>query len=254
MDSKAFRQVEVKDAAQGTVSAVFATLDVVDKDGDITVKGAFSQGAAVKISAFGHKSWEGALPVGKGTIREVGNDVVFDGQFFMNTTHGRDTFETIKSLCEGDGPGMEWSYGFDVVDSEPAPKSDSGARRILKSMKVHEVSPVLIGAGVNTRVLAVKSADKKTFVEQLEEVLASVKAAGERAAEVKAMRQEKGKGLGEDSSSLLTLLVAEITSLGEILKSDDAEPDTKESTMTDDDAAAMRAVFMRSVRIAHEGV
>ena len=88
---KTFSQVTVKDAAQGLVEAVFARFDVIDKDGDITVKGAFTDGASCVISAYGHKSWEGALPVGKGTIHEVGDTAVFSGQFFLNTSHGRDT-------------------------------------------------------------------------------------------------------------------------------------------------------------------
>ena len=156
---KALRNVEIKDAAKGHVSAVFATLDVVDKDGDVTVKGAFNEGQKVAISNFGHKIWEGAPPVGKGVIKEVGNEAVFEGQFFMNTTHGRDAFETVKALAEDDGPGTEWSYGFDVQDSEPAQKGSSYGdkhRRTLKRMKVHEVSPVLIGAGVGTRVTGIK--------------------------------------------------------------------------------------------------
>jgi HK97 family phage prohead protease len=252
VSNKAFRHVEVKNADLGQIQAVFATLDVVDKDGDITVKGAFTEGESVRISAYNHKSWEGALPVGKGVVREQGNDVVFDGQFFLNTTHGRDTFETIKALCE-DGPGMEWSYGFDVVDSEPAPKSDNGARRILKKMKVHEVSPVMIGAGVDTRVLSLKG-EKKTFVEHLTEVLASVKAVGVRAAEVKAMRQEKSKDLGEDSTSLLTSIREELSALDAILKSAPDEEVTTTETLTEEQVAELRRVWMNSVRIAHEGV
>lgn len=155
MDKKTLARVEVKDAALGQVEAVFATLDVIDKDGDVTLKGAFKNGTPVRISAFGHKSWEGALPVGKGTIQEVGNEVVLKGQFFMNTTGGKDTFEVVKAMSEADGPGMEWSYGFDVKDSEPG-ELDGQKVRYLKAMDIHEVSPVMLGAGVNTRTTGMK--------------------------------------------------------------------------------------------------
>lgn len=152
-EHKALTGVEIKDAEKGTVQAVFATLDVVDLDGDVTVKGAFEDGAPVRISAYGHSSWEGELPVGKGTIRESGSEAILDGQFFLNTTHGRDHFETVKEL----GDLMQWSYGFDIIErSDPPKNADPAWRQTLQKLKVHEVSPVLLGAGVNTRTLAVK--------------------------------------------------------------------------------------------------
>jgi hypothetical protein len=240
---KALRNVEIKDAAKGHVSAVFATLDVVDKDGDVTVKGAFNEGQKVAISNFGHKIWEGAPPVGKGVIREVGNEAVFEGQFFMNTTHGRDAFETVKALTEDDGPGTEWSYGFDVEDSEPARKGESPYgdkhRRTLKKLKVHEVSPVLIGAGVGTRVTGIK--EKKTFAEQLQDVVASVKAVSERAADVMAMRAEKGKGLGEESLTALKGLKDELEAL---LKKSEEATDEGDSDLESANAV-LRAAFLR---------
>lgn len=244
---KALSNVEIKDAAKGQVSAVFATLDVVDKDGDVTVKGAFTEGAKVAISAYNHKSWEGAMPVGKGTIHERGNEVVLDGQFFLNTTHGRDAFETIKALTE-DGPGTEWSYGFDVEASEPAQKGSSygeNHRRTLRRMKVHEVSPVMIGAGVGTRVTSVK--EHKTFVEHLQDVVASVKAVRERAADVMAMRAEKGKGLGEESLALVKELRVALSVLTDDLEDMAAEAESKSDT--DESAnAELRAAYLRFIR------
>lgn len=155
MDSKALSSVEIKDADQGRVTAVFSTFNVVDSDGDITVKDAIKDGTSVRISAYNHGSWQGALPVGKGVIRNMGNQAVLEGQFFMNTTHGRDTFEVVKQLADQ----QQWSYGFDVVDFEqPDEEAKSGgAKRILKELNVHEVSPVMIGAGVGTRTVAVKA-------------------------------------------------------------------------------------------------
>lgn len=243
MQTKALRNVEVKDAAKGHVQAVFATLDVVDKDGDVTVKGAFDNGSPVIVSDWNHKSWDGAKPVGKGVIREVGNEVVADMQFFMNTTHGRDAFETVKALSE-DGPGTEWSYGFDVVDSEPGNKAKGpDHRRTLKKMKVHEVSPVMIGAGVGTRVTAVKS--EKTFVQQLQEVVASVKAVRERAADVMAMRAEKGKGLGDESLALVKELRTSLAVLTDDLEDMVSETESKGSEDLETANSVLRAAFLR---------
>lgn len=153
MDTKTLRRVEIKDKAKGQVSAVFATLGVRDHDGDFTRAGAFADGAKVAISAYGHKSWAGELPVGKGTITVHGNEAVFEGQFFMNTEAGRDTFETVKELAE-DGLG-EWSYGFDI-DEYAFGEVDGQRVRFLDKLTVHEVSPVLLGAGIGTRTLSAK--------------------------------------------------------------------------------------------------
>jgi hypothetical protein len=55
-------KVRVKDAAQGLVEAVFSTFNVIDSDGDVTLPGAFEEGAPARVSAYGHTSWDGKLP------------------------------------------------------------------------------------------------------------------------------------------------------------------------------------------------
>lgn len=152
--TKALSRVEIKDAEKGEVAAIFSTFDVIDSDGDVTLKGAFTDGAPVAISAYGHQSWKGALPVGKGRIRETSTEAVMEGRFFMDTTHGADTFRTVKAMSEDDNL-QEWSYSLANVKSEPG--TVEGKRvRVLKAIDVTEVSPVLKGAGVNTRTLTTK--------------------------------------------------------------------------------------------------
>ena len=148
--------VEIESETTGRITAVFATLHVVDLDGDVTEPGAFTDGAPVMISDWNHTSWGAAKPVGKGFIYENGSEAILEGQFFMNTTHGRDAFETVKEL----GELASFSYGFDVDDAVKAPRDSRYGpehRRTLRKMTVHEVSPVLVAAGINTRLLAIKS-------------------------------------------------------------------------------------------------
>lgn len=154
MERKALSGVTVKDAAKGIVQAAFVTFDAVDLDGDVTRKSAFKDGTAVRISAFNHGSWEGALPVGKGVVRLAGNQAVCDMQFFMDTQHGRDTFTTVKEM----GDLQEWSWGFNITDAEPG-EVEGKSVRIIKAVDIHEVSPVLLGAAGpgRTRTLAVKA-------------------------------------------------------------------------------------------------
>lgn len=155
-------RIEIKDAARGEVEAVFATLDVIDADGDVTVGGAFEDGAAVRISAYGHRSWEGALPVGRGTIRTNSREAILDGRFFLDSQPARDTFAVVKEM----GDLQEWSYGYDVLDSAPG-KFGGQNVRLLRKLRVHEISPVMLAAGVGTRTLAVKGAEENDRAELL---------------------------------------------------------------------------------------
>lgn len=209
-ETKTLTGVSIKDADAGTVQAVFATLGVIDKDNDVTEAGAFEDGAQVRISAYGHASWGGALPVGKGTIREVGDEAILDGQFFLSTQHGRDTFETVKGLEELG----EWSYGYDVIDAAPG-QFEGKDVQFLRKLKVHEVSPVLLGAGVGTRTLAVKQ-QLPPFSEQADKVLGDLdallnraKAFGSRSEE---QDQKEGRVLSAANRDRLATL---LTALGE---------------------------------------
>lgn len=145
----------VKDAEKGTVEAVFSTFNVKDHDDDVTLPEAFEDGAKVAISAYGHRSWMGMPPVGKGVIRVEKDRAILEGQFNLKTEAGRETFETVKDM----GELQEWSYGFDVLEAGTPSEEQrqKGVRRILKKLKVYEVSPVLRGAGIDTETLSVKS-------------------------------------------------------------------------------------------------
>jgi hypothetical protein len=171
--------VEIKDAEKGEVEAVFATFGVKDKDGDVTLPGAFEDGAEVLISAYGHSSWGGHLPVGKGAIKTTATDARLVGKFFLNTVAGREHFSVIKEL----GASQEWSYGFDVKGTgEVTPEMEQqGVHRVLTALKVHEVSPVLLGAGIDTRTVDVKS-EGEAAARAAAEAAAAKAAADEQAA------------------------------------------------------------------------
>jgi len=145
--------VDIKSEAKGEVSAVFSTLNVIDSDGDVTFDGAFTDGEEVVISGYGHSIWKGDVPVGEGTIRTTRSEAILDGRFFMDTMAGRETFATVKAMRGK----QQWSYGFDVLHPPEQVTFRGRKANALRKLKVHEVSPVWRGAGVNTRTLAVKS-------------------------------------------------------------------------------------------------
>lgn len=138
------------DGEEGEFSAVFSTLNVIDHQEDVTLPGAFTEGEPVRIAAWNH-GWD-QLPVGKGEIREEEDSAVVEGRFFLNTQTGREHYETVKAL----GALQEWSYSFDILDASFG-EFEGKQVRFLRKLKVHEVSPVMLGAGIGTHTRAIKS-------------------------------------------------------------------------------------------------
>ena len=142
----------------GTFEAAFSTLGVIDIDGDLTEYGAIVDGTPVKVSAYNHSSWSGALPVGRGKIYEVGNELHVKGEFFLDTVPGSETYKTVKHLQDM----QEWSYGYDILEAGKT-VIDGKTYQVLKALKIFEVSPVLLGAGVDTHVVDIKANIKKAI-------------------------------------------------------------------------------------------
>ena len=144
------------DDSDGSVTAVFVTFNVVDLDGDVTLPGAFGI-QKVRLSAWGH-NWK-VPAIGRGETSEEADSAIFSGRFFLTTTMGRDTYEAVKGLQEL----QEWSYGYDIDEyllrqprnGEVSRRYD-GMIRVLIKMKVIEVSPVMIGSGINTETRSMK--------------------------------------------------------------------------------------------------
>lgn len=137
-----------KSGDAGEFRAVFATFNVVDKDGDLTVPGAFPLGRAVAVEGWNH---DYGLPVGRAVIGADGKEAWVDGRFFLDTAGGRETYEVVKGL----GPATEWSYTFRILD-EGQERRAGKTIRILKALDVVGVAPVTRGAGVGTRTEYVK--------------------------------------------------------------------------------------------------
>lgn len=189
VDHKAIT-IQLKADSPGDFEAIFSTLNVIDHDQDVTIPGAFHS-QDVKISAYGHASWATAseLPVGRGTISEDDQTMTAKvvGRFFLNTTGGRDTYETVKALDDL----QEWSYGFKIVDAEMG-QFQGQTVRIIKSVDVFEVSPVMRGAGIATRTTAIKGAGL-SLADHSVEVLADVDAWIARINAVAKLRSDDAK-------------------------------------------------------------
>jgi hypothetical protein len=164
---KAFTPIEFKLDEAGSVMVAFSRFNVIDSDNDVTFPGALPVGKAVPMSAYGHTSWDGAPPTGKGTIRETGDLGIFDGAFFMETDQGRNAYHTTKAMADL----QEWSYGYAVLPPSGPETFDGKRVRGLRKLDVFEVSPVLKGAGVGTSTLAIKSGAPASDAPYVEQVL-----------------------------------------------------------------------------------
>lgn len=205
MERKAFAAVEWKAETEGTFRAIFSTFGSVDNDGDVTLPGALPVGQEVLLGAYQHKSWDGMLPIGKGVIGADAEKGWLDGEYFLDTLGGRDTYTTVKRT----GSLQEYSYSYDPLIAST--KADElrkypGARRILKKLGVDEVAPVFKGAGIGTGTAFLKSAS--TYAEDAEHVLADVQAFIERSKSLADLRVKEGRTLSQANRERIDSVMA----------------------------------------------
>lgn len=170
-------EVELKTDGEsaGEVIARFATLDTIDRHGDVVLPGSIGQ-QKVLMGSYGHGSFlRGAFPIGKGSTSEAGHQALFKGHVFMDLPHAQQEFELIKAV----GDQQQFSFSLHGVDAQQGTHGGKSAR-LLKQIDVHEVCPVYRGAGVDTQLLAIKQqaalsgpqdADLKAEVERLQQEL-----------------------------------------------------------------------------------
>ncbi len=219
-ERKSFTGVELKADKPGHFTAIISTLNVVDKQGDVTLAGAAPNGKTVLISAYQHGSWangKDALPIGKGVIREEGDKIFIDGEFNLKSETGREHYETVKFAPEL----QEWSYGLKVtaVDEESSWNDNPKVYRVIKSMEIYEASPVLLGAGVNTACTSIKSEGTKTFNEETETVLAAAADWLARTKSLADLRKEEGRKLSQPNRERISELLKSIDELSAEVKS-----------------------------------
>ncbi len=222
-------RLKLEDAATGAVGADIATLDVMDKDGDITRKGFFGTQPAAIVQAH---DW-GTVLLGKGLVTdEDGEKARFIGK--LNTdpadVEAAQLLSRLRFDMDKDNgpPIIEWSYGYDVHDGGSTtldPKDSDGARRELHARsdgsagaRVPEVSPVVVGAGEGTGTTMVKGGASVRLVDQVGSVATDLVALAKRLTTVRAGRPEGH--LGKETTSALVDLSEAMIEAGEAL----AEP------------------------------
>ena len=138
--------------AEGKIALKVATMGVIDRHYDILMPGSVGEQQCL-ISQFNHASSRGAaVPIGKGRIYEQGNDLLFEGELDMKLGAACDTWHALNFAPEL----YEVSWGFLVTDATERQVDGEWVRGIEKTI-VREVCPVMVGAGIDTGVISVKS-------------------------------------------------------------------------------------------------
>ncbi|KKM56157.1 hypothetical protein LCGC14_1552050 [marine sediment metagenome] len=180
----------------GTGTVLIATLNVKDSDGDVTLPGAFGKQDATIVPAH---DWS-HVPLGKAKIREEGNDVLADFKLNLKIGAARDWHEALKHDMENPPAIQEWSYGFGIEKASFG-DFDGHEVRFLEALKVREISPVIAGAGVDTRTIAIKGADGPESLKLADHIAQAMKAVedvAERCKKIQKVREEDGRDLSPD--------------------------------------------------------
>ena len=227
---------QLKADDSGKFRCVFATLNVVDHDGDVTRPGAFKNGAPAVIGSWGHKTSE--LPVGKGVLGSDDTEAFCEGEFF-DTAAGRDTYETVKAL----GELGEWSYVY--VPTKYSYGEHEGVQvRFLDEIDVWSVDPVLKGAGIGTRTTDIKSIRELPFADHLEQMREAVDELLARVKERAALRVKEGRGLSVANVAVLQEVAGSLTSVAHELGLLVAPAD--DSPKASDELARAQLVYQRN--------
>ena len=205
MDRKTTHIKSLGDAGAGV--AVFATLGVLDRDGDVTMPGAFGEQTVKILPAH---DWS-HVPLGKARIYENGNEAIAEFQLNLDIEAARDWHAALKFDMAAGTPVQEWSYGFEITKSSLG-QHDGKSARFLESLKVFEVSPVVLGAGMGTRTLAVKGGGLQlgTQISEACEALADLVA---RVHDLKQLRESEGRQISAERRAELAQLKAAIDGL-----------------------------------------
>lgn len=221
-------RVSLKAETPGALTVEFATLNVVDLDGDVTIPGAFGK-QSVRIQPFGHDTRQ--FSIGKGTISESGDKAVLEGLLNLDMEMGREAHAALKFDMENGEPLQEWSYIFEILDADFG-EQDGRQVRILKRLKVHSVDPVFLGAGIGTRTTGVKALFDRPFTEFLDEAESLVKELVRRAKDRSEFREKEGRTLSAANVARLSAIAASLSDAsGDLLKMlDDAAPKSDDET------------------------
>ncbi len=208
---KAFRfdDMEVKqDGDLMTISGYGSTFGgEPDAYGDVIAPGAFAETLRQRMPKMLYQHRSDKLCGVWTEAREDGKGLFLKGAF-LNTTLGRDCYEEAKA-----GALDSMSIGFRTLAEE----LDKGSKvRLIKAVKLYEVSLVTFPANENARVIAVKGEPPQT-IREFEELLRDAGGFSRERAKAIAAHGFKAEDAQRDAEDLTPTLTA-LTKLTTTLK------------------------------------
>jgi hypothetical protein len=210
---------EISEAGEGL--AIISTLNVVDSDGDVVLTGAFGEQIVQMIPTH---DWHSA-PIGKASIKESGDSALAEFKLNLKTHLGQEWYSALKFDLDNPPVKQEYSYGFSVIEES---RGDFEGRnvRFLKKLKVHEISPVLVGAGVGTTTLALKEDKKPTKLEEdIALVRENIEKLIKRVREIKYLREKDNRSISKERIKELLDIEGLLMEMSELL----APPNNEQS-------------------------
>lgn len=176
---------------QGLGLAKIATLSAIDHDGDTYQPGAFGwkEGGHQWVPILPSHD-RAAMPLGKARVYEADDAAFAEIHLNMKSEAGREWHAALKFDLEKGNAVQEWSFGFGIIDKLHEARNGQDVR-VLKRLDIHEVSPVVRGAGIGTGTLALKS--RGGFASQIDATIAAIDDIIQRAGDVKALREADGR-------------------------------------------------------------
>lgn len=232
MERKVIDAPEFKflDEGNGGFIGYASTFGNLDRSGEIVVKGAFAPHLESFLKdgwiALQH-DWNG-LPVGVPKAASEDDRGLLIEIAYHSTTAAQDARRVQRERMES-GKSASLSIGYTVLDSEYTQEG-----RLLKELKLHEVSLVTVPANPLATVLASKGldGDRLGFVEHSEAMVSAVEEYLRRAKDRQDFRAKEGRVLSEANRKRIATLLESLTSvqqeLAELLAATEpkANPDT----------------------------
>lgn len=202
----------------GEGSAVIAQFDVIDKDNDVTLPGAFGEQHVNMLPAHDRM----APRLGKAILKEAGDLAVAEFKFNLDpaAVTAREWHSALKFDAQNGQPLQEWSYGFEIVKFSFGQHEGKDVR-FLEKLKVFEISPVLRGAGVGTQTLSIKSDNNMTLKQEMENALTSladITHVVTRAKSLAGLREDEGRQLSESHQESVRKLYESLAGSMEVCK------------------------------------
>ena len=226
--------VEFKAGKQpGEYEGYFSMFGNVDDGGDVMTAGAFTktlgeraQAGRSRIKVFYGHDWTKVIGPPPDVLQEDSRGLYAKGRLTLKSFWGNEVYELMA-----DGALTEGSIGYETVKGD---YSSEGVR-LLKEVKLYEISPVPLGMNPLTTIAAVKALSPHNAHDLVRALLIDIKAGARHSSKDAALLQE------------IHDMVIELGAMCAAAAADEADEPAEP-----DDPAKSRAAAPRALALTHD--